>query len=111
MKHIDGIIDVCTLGYRATYREIYSKEYTDRIIRDFYNYDRILKEVTIVNKNWGGYFVAIEDDNVIGAGAGGMLDEKTQNYLSCISNLIEEVKELALRYYMLYLSSKRIQGQ
>lgn len=27
------------------------------------------------NKEWGGYFVAVEDEEVVGAGAGGMIEE------------------------------------
>ncbi|WDF05560.1 GNAT family N-acetyltransferase [Shouchella hunanensis] len=76
INHIQGIMDVCTLGYKATYRDIFSKEYMARIIREFYNYESILKEVTTVNKKWGGYFIAVEEGNVIGAGAGGMLDDE-----------------------------------
>lgn len=75
-EHIEGISKVCSDGYRATYIDIYPQEYIDRIIQEFYNYDRILNEVTTSNKKWGGYFVAIENNKVVGAAGGGMIGEE-----------------------------------
>ena len=49
-RHIEGIADVCTRGYWATYGETHSKEYIKRVIMDFYNYDRISREVTESNR-------------------------------------------------------------
>ncbi|MCA1060340.1 GNAT family N-acetyltransferase [Rossellomorea aquimaris] len=74
-SHIQGIKKVCSDGYWATYRNIYTKEYIERVIEDFYNDKRILKEVTTSDRYWGGYFVAVENDEVIGAGGGGMIGE------------------------------------
>ncbi len=45
------------------------------MIKEFYNKERILDEVTKPNRHWGGYFVAVENDEVIGAGGGGMIGE------------------------------------
>lgn len=45
------------------------------MIEEFYNEERILKEVTTSDREWGGYFVAIENDEVIGAGGGGMIND------------------------------------
>lgn len=45
------------------------------MIKEFYNKERILDEVTNTNSHWGGYFVAVENDEVIGAGGGGMIGE------------------------------------
>ncbi|AXF57923.1 GNAT family N-acetyltransferase [Salicibibacter kimchii] len=72
-RHIDGIAKVCTDGYWATYGDSYPKEYIQRIVKEFYNADRILNEVTTSNKHWGGYFVAVENGKVLGAGGGGMI--------------------------------------
>ncbi|MFI8684748.1 GNAT family N-acetyltransferase [Rossellomorea sp. NPDC077527] len=74
-SHIQGIKKVCSDGYWATYRDIYTKEYIERVIEDFYNDERILNEVTTSDRYWGGYFVAVENDEVIGAGGGGMIGE------------------------------------
>ncbi|CAN7528669.1 GNAT family N-acetyltransferase [Rossellomorea sp. LjRoot5] len=73
--HVKGISKVCSDGNWATYRDIYSKNYIEKVIKEFYNEERILKEVTTSNREWGGYFVAVENDEVIGAGGGGMMNE------------------------------------
>lgn len=74
--HVEGIAKVCSDGYRATYGETHSKEYIERIINEFYNTERILDEVTNTSRYWGGYFVAVENDEVVGAGGGGMINDK-----------------------------------
>ncbi|WHY01449.1 GNAT family N-acetyltransferase [Neobacillus sp. DY30] len=73
--HVQGIAKVCSDGYRATYGEIHSKEYIERIISEFYNIDRIVDEVTKTSSYWGGYFVAVENGEVVGAGGGGMIND------------------------------------
>lgn len=73
--HVQGIAKVCSEGYQSTYGETHSKEYIERIISEFYNTERILDEVTKSSRYWGGYFVAVENDNVVGAGGGGMINE------------------------------------
>lgn len=74
-RHIDGIASVCINGYWATYGDTHPTKYIKRIIKEFYNVDRISEEVKISNRHWGGYFVAIESGKVIGAGGGGMTGE------------------------------------
>lgn len=76
-RHVNGIAKVCIDGYWATYGDTHPKEYINRIIKEFYNVDRISKEVNVSNKHWGGYFVAIENDKILGAGGGGMIGEAT----------------------------------
>lgn len=73
-SHVNGIAKVCSNAYMATYSETHTKEYIERIIKEFYNPERILKEVTNTSRHWGGYFVAIENNEVVGAGGGGMID-------------------------------------
>lgn len=72
-EHIKGIAKVCTDAYWATYGELLSSEYIERMIREFYTYDRILKEVTITDRQWNGWFIALDNGKVVGAGAGGMI--------------------------------------
>jgi GNAT superfamily N-acetyltransferase len=74
-SHVQGIKKVCSDGNWATYREIYTKEYIERVISEYYNHERILDEVTTSDRHWGGYFVAVENDEVIGAGGGGMIGD------------------------------------
>ena len=74
--HVEGISSVCIRGYWATYGETYSNEWIERVIREFYNHERILKEVTESNRDWGGYFVAVEKGKMVGAAGGGRIDER-----------------------------------
>ncbi|WP_226672145.1 GNAT family N-acetyltransferase [Rossellomorea aquimaris] len=74
-SHVKGIKKVCSEGYWATYKEIYAKEYIERVIEEFYNEERILQEVTTSDRYWGGYYVAVEKGEVLGAGGGGMIRE------------------------------------
>ncbi|QKY71739.1 GNAT family N-acetyltransferase [Lentibacillus sp. CBA3610] len=76
-RHIDGIAEVCTEAYWATYNNTHPKDYIRRVVKEFYNHDRISKEVSVSNRGWGGYFVAVEDEKVIGAGGGGMIGNTT----------------------------------
>jgi GNAT superfamily N-acetyltransferase len=71
--YVHGISKVCSEGYRATYSKTHSKGYIERIIKEFYNTERIMSEVSTTSKQWGGYFVALENDEVVGAGGGGMI--------------------------------------
>ena len=72
-EHVEGIARVCADSYRATYRDLYTEEYIESVIREFYHHDRLLREVTQFSREWGGYFVAVENGEVIGAGGGGMI--------------------------------------
>lgn len=76
-RHIKGIANVCTKGYWATYGDTHPKEYIERITQEFYNPTRISKEVATSTRDWGGYFVAVENEKVVGAGGGGMTGAST----------------------------------
>ncbi|WP_342742122.1 GNAT family N-acetyltransferase [Virgibacillus siamensis] len=75
-SHVKGISNICIRGYWATYGETHRKDWIERVISEFYNHERILSEVTESNRDWGGYFVAVENGEVIGAAGGGMIDEE-----------------------------------
>ncbi len=74
-SHVKGIAKVCSDAYWATYKELRPEGYIKRVIEEFYNHERILQEVTVTGREWGGYFVAVEEDEVIGAIGGGMIGE------------------------------------
>lgn len=76
-EHVEGISKVCIDGYWATYSGLFSKSYIEEVIREYYNHERILKEVTETGREWGGYFVALDGDEVVGAGGGGMIGDTT----------------------------------
>lgn len=74
-EHIKGIAKVCIDAYWSTYGDLLSSEYIERMIAEFYTYDRISKDIATTNRAWNGWFVAIDHGEVIGAGAGGMISE------------------------------------
>lgn len=75
-QHVDGIVSVCSKGNRTTYADVYPSPYIEEIIQQFYTKERILDEVTHTGKEWGGYIVAVDRGQVIGACGGGMIDEE-----------------------------------
>lgn len=75
-SHVEGIIDVCRDGYTDVSKGILSDELITKSCNKYYNEERIKNEVEEVTKPWGGYFVAIEDNKVVGAGGGGMIDDR-----------------------------------
>jgi GNAT superfamily N-acetyltransferase len=72
-EHINGIIRVCSEGYRDTYMETHTAEYIERIINEFYNYERVQNEVTHASQGWDGWLVALEEGKVVGAIGGGLI--------------------------------------
>ncbi|MEI4803579.1 GNAT family N-acetyltransferase [Bacillus sp. NPDC077411] len=74
--HIEGIAKICTDGWLATYEGLHSQEYIDCVIEEYYNHERIHKEVLTNNENWYGWFVALENEKVVGAIGGGTTGEK-----------------------------------
>ncbi|GGE66156.1 GNAT family N-acetyltransferase [Priestia taiwanensis] len=71
-QHIEGICKVCTDGYRETYKEMYPQYYIERVIGEFYSYDRVKGEIENISKEWNVWFVALENDEVVGAIGGGL---------------------------------------
>lgn len=74
-QHAGGIAKVCIDSYWATYGDLLSSEYINRMIKEFYTHERIVKEVTTTSRQWNGWIVAVDDGEVVGAGAGGMISE------------------------------------
>jgi ribosomal protein S18 acetylase RimI-like enzyme len=72
-EHAAGIEKVCTIAYRATYKDTHSREYIERTIKDFYQLERIRDEIIVESDGWDGWFVALEAGEVVGAIGGGMI--------------------------------------
>ncbi|UTR06943.1 GNAT family N-acetyltransferase [Alkalihalobacillus sp. LMS6] len=75
--HIPGIIYVCRAGYRDVSKCILSESYIEKQCETYYNPDRIAKEVGEPTHSWGGYFVALDHGQVVGAAGGGMTKKGT----------------------------------
>ncbi|WP_053220119.1 GNAT family N-acetyltransferase [Virgibacillus senegalensis] len=75
-EHAAGIAKVCTVANWNTYKDIRSKAYIIKVVEEFYKEERIVKEIQQTDKAWGGWFVAIDEEFVVGAAGGGMTAEK-----------------------------------
>lgn len=72
-KHIS---DICSKAWEVTYADIYSKEYIDKVIEEFYNIVRITKESSESSPHWHGYIVAHVHQKILGC-IGGAIDGET----------------------------------
>lgn len=72
-KHIS---DICSKAWEVTYADIYSKEYIDKVIEEFYNIERITKESSESSPHWHGYIVAHVHQKILGC-VGGAIDGET----------------------------------
>jgi ribosomal protein S18 acetylase RimI-like enzyme len=70
-EDVSGICRVCSESYRDTYPGLLSRESIENVIREFYDPKRILEEVTNP-VNWNGWWVAVHEGVVAGAGGGGI---------------------------------------
>lgn len=70
-----GIVDVCVAAQWNTYNDLYSKEYIEGVIQKFYTVERIQKEIGETNRDWNGYFVALLNNEIVGAIGGGVDDK------------------------------------
>jgi GNAT superfamily N-acetyltransferase len=68
-----GIARVCAAGWRDTYDGIYEPERIEAAIAEYYTPERITGEI-IAPRDWDGWIVAVDDDTVVGAGGGGMIE-------------------------------------
>jgi len=74
----EGIARVCSEGWRETYKDLHSEAHIEAVIAEFYNLDRIRREVSGPKaREWGGYLVAKEGETVLGAIGGGMIGPET----------------------------------
>lgn len=74
LSDVEGICRVCTEGWRATYRDLVSKKSVEKVIVDFHNPERVRSEV-LNPEGWNGWWVALDKNEVVGAGGGGMTGE------------------------------------
>ncbi|MBO3739760.1 GNAT family N-acetyltransferase [Actinoplanes flavus] len=69
---VAAIRDICTRGYLTTYPDLLSPEFIERMLIEFYNAERVAREITATPPGWLGYQVAEEDGRVVGAAGGGL---------------------------------------
>ncbi len=76
LEDVRGIIQVCSEGHKKTYPGLIPDYHIEKMIKEFYNEDRITKEILNISQGWNGWFVAIDNGEVVGAGGGGFIDEE-----------------------------------
>ncbi|MCG7344501.1 GNAT family N-acetyltransferase [Sporosarcina sp. ACRSL] len=69
------IADLLSKCQWFTYEKLFSEAYIKRLIKKYYNVERIKQEVTTIDRSWHGYFVAEKDGQILGVIGGGMKDE------------------------------------
>lgn len=75
-EDVDELQKLLINAWRVTYDNLYTDEYIDSVISEFYNTDRLIKETSTVSRSWSGYYV-LEDNNKIVGCIGGGIDDNT----------------------------------
>jgi GNAT superfamily N-acetyltransferase len=69
---VEAICRVCAEGWRDTYGDLYTAERIERTIAQFYNPNRVRKELE-PSRGWDGWLVAEDEHGIlVAAGGGGM---------------------------------------
>jgi ribosomal protein S18 acetylase RimI-like enzyme len=62
-------------SHRYTYANLFSHDYIEKMIKDYYNVERLREEVMFINSQWHGYYVAEQNKKIVGVIAGGMIND------------------------------------
>jgi GNAT superfamily N-acetyltransferase len=81
LEDVQGIVNVCSDGYRATYSNLFPQHHIENIIKNFYNEQRISNEIKHISREWTGWFVAIDDGKIVGAGGGRFINDEAAELL------------------------------
>jgi GNAT superfamily N-acetyltransferase len=73
LDDVPGICRVCAEGWRDTYAGLLDDDVIERTIADFYNEERVLREVESP-EGWDGWLVAELGGRVVAAGGGGVTE-------------------------------------
>lgn len=63
---VPDIIHVCRRAWSVTYADLHTEDYIARVLDEYYNPERVLKEVRETSRNWNGYWVAERDGQILG---------------------------------------------
>ena len=70
---------ICRETWLATYKDIYSSSYIERVFDMFYSQERLLKDLTELFPEWNGYWLAERNGQVLGCIGGGMSEDGRAN--------------------------------
>lgn len=62
-------------SHRYTYADLFSHDYIEKLIKDYYNVERLRQEVVFISPQWHGYYIAEMNKVIVGVIAGGMINE------------------------------------
>lgn len=80
LTDVPQIMDVCSRGWQATYQDLVPQSYIDQVIDEYYNDERVTKDVLESSSYYHGYWVAVEDDKVLGC-IGGGVDNRNEGHI------------------------------
>ncbi|MGB7366086.1 MAG: GNAT family N-acetyltransferase, partial [Carnobacterium jeotgali] len=66
IEDIDSIVAICIEGYAYAATAVKDKQKVQEKVEEYYNPERILKEIKEVSAKWSGWIVARLDGKVIG---------------------------------------------
>ena len=72
LDDVEGIRRVCVAGQRDTYATLRQPGETEAIIAEWYSPERISRDIQDTS-SWNGYYVAVDADEVVGAGGGALV--------------------------------------
>lgn len=70
---VHGISRVCGDGWRNAMKGLLPYEHIEAMVKEFYNEERVYEEIQNISREWNGWFVALDNGNVVGAGGGGLV--------------------------------------
>lgn len=73
IRDVQGISDVLTASQWFTYGKLFSEDYIQELIEQYYNPQRIELEIVSIDKKWHGYVIAEIDNTIVGVIGGGMV--------------------------------------
>ncbi len=76
INDVIGISEVLTVSQRFTYARLFSDDYINKLIKQYYNVKRIEQEVNSIDIKWHGYMVAAKGDKIVGVIGGGMINKE-----------------------------------
>lgn len=71
------ILGVLHASQWFTYEHLFSKKYIQKLITQYYNEERIGKEIVSISEEWHGYYVAELSGRIVGVIGGGMTSKTT----------------------------------
>ncbi|MFC5631407.1 MULTISPECIES: GNAT family N-acetyltransferase [Streptococcus] len=80
LKDVPQIMDICSRGWQETYKDLVPHSYIDQVIEEYYNEERVTKDVLDNSPYYYGYWVAVEDDKVLGC-IGGGIDDNNEGHI------------------------------